>query len=84
MVTNLYVIVTEVTIYTMKKPPYKEAGNTFETIDLKDILKDKKMHKDGVLSPNQPIKTVKGLLKFHALSPNSIYLAGIPLIDYLW
>jgi len=49
----------------MKKPHYKEAGNTFETIDFKDILKDKKMYKNGVLSPNQPIKTVKGLLKFH-------------------
>ena len=49
----------------MKKPHYKEAGNTFETIDLKDILRDKKMYKNGVLSPNQPIKTVKGLLKFH-------------------
>jgi hypothetical protein len=49
----------------MKKPHYKEAGNTFETIDFKDILKDKKMYKNGVLSPNQPIKTVKGLLRFH-------------------
>ena len=73
MVTNLYVRVTEVTIYTMKKPPYKEAGNTFETIDLKDILKDKKMHKDGVLSPNQPIKTVKGTIKISSQIVRILY-----------
>jgi len=51
----------------MKKPDFKEVGEMFEKIDLEDILKNEKVNENEneILAPKQPIKTIKGLIRFH-------------------
>lgn len=49
----------------MKKINIREIGGILENADFEETLKDKKVNKNGILTPIQPIKTIKGLIKFH-------------------